>query len=149
MRERPSVKKLLAYEHPAASRSFISTLPELRKREVPLECNYRPSFYRQAKTAPRTRISFVAAATPPISSSTLELVADRLITFPENVGRENITPGPTAAWAAASIRKSPGLSCAPCATVRRARARSCGVDSKPPVRMSETNQESLEVNLYP
>jgi 5-methyltetrahydropteroyltriglutamate--homocysteine methyltransferase len=37
-----------------------------------------------------------------------ELVADAIIAFAELVGRENVTPAPTAASAAASIRKSRG-----------------------------------------
>ena len=39
-----------------------------------------------------------------------------------------------AAPAAASIRKSAGPSCAPCATARQSRARSYGVEFKVPVR---------------
>ena len=48
-----------------------------------------------------------------------ERVANRIITFAEIVGQENIIGGTDAAWAAASIRKSPGPSSAPCATARR------------------------------
>jgi len=59
-----------------------------------------------------------------------ELVAGRIITFVEIVDQESVIAGTTAAKPAASIRKSPGPSCAPCATARRARARSCGVEFK-------------------
>jgi len=59
-----------------------------------------------------------------------ELVANRIITFAEIVGQENVIAGTDCGLGAASIRKSPGPSCAPCATAPRSRARSYGVDFK-------------------
>jgi 5-methyltetrahydropteroyltriglutamate--homocysteine methyltransferase len=47
-----------------------------------------------------------------------ELVADRILAFADIVGQENVIAAPTAAYAAASVRKSLGPSSAPCATAR-------------------------------
>jgi len=57
-----------------------------------------------------------------------ELLADRIITFAEIVGRETSSPAPTAAWAAASIRRSPGPSSAPYAKARQSRAKTSCVE---------------------
>ncbi len=70
---------------------------------------------------------------------------DRIITFAEISAKKMSSPAPTAAWAAASIRKSPGPSCAPCATAQRSRARSCGVEFKSACADERNKkQESLE-----
>ena len=71
-----------------------------------------------------------------------ELVADRIITFAEIVGQENVIAGtdcgldgrvhPQIAWA--KLR-------APCATAPRSRARTCGVEFKATVR-DERNEEA-------
>jgi hypothetical protein len=71
-------------------------------------------------------------------------VADRIITFAELVGRENVIAGTTAAWAAASVSKSPGPSCVPCATARRSRATSLELNSKVPVRYEQTKKKKVQ-----
>jgi 5-methyltetrahydropteroyltriglutamate--homocysteine methyltransferase len=59
-----------------------------------------------------------------------KLVADRIITFAEIVGQENVIAGTDCGLGAASIRKSPAPSCAPCAMARRSRAKGYGVEFK-------------------
>jgi hypothetical protein len=73
-----------------------------------------------------------------------ELIADRIITFAQLVGQENVM-APTAASAPPSIRKSPVLSCAPCATARRSRAISCGVEFNCLYGMNETKSKKASM----
>jgi hypothetical protein len=72
----------------------------------------------------------VSSATPPTSSSTRNWSTIASSHSLNSSARKTSSPAPTAAWAAASIRKSPGPSSPPCATPRRWRARSCGVESE-------------------
>ena len=75
-------------------------------------------------------LSYHPAKTPAKLIEHPELVADRIIAFAEIVGRENVIAGsdcglggrvhPQIAWA--KLRA--------CATARRSRARSCGVEFK-------------------
>jgi hypothetical protein len=77
-----------------------------------------------------------------------ELVADRLITFTEIVGQENVIAGTTAAYAAASIRTSPGPSCAPARRHRDREQEVVELNSKVPARDERNEkQESLEVKI--
>jgi hypothetical protein len=74
----------------------------------------QPALNKEMGLATDTSTSFSWSA-PTALVEHPELVANRIITFAELVGRENAIAGTDCGLAAASIRKSPGPSCAPCA----------------------------------
>jgi len=70
-----------------------------------------------------------------------ELVADRIITFAEIVVQENVIAGTDCGLGGCVHPQIAWPSSAPCATARRSRARSCGVEFKATVR-DERNEEA-------
>src|SRR5262249_48885880 len=74
--------------------------------------------------------------TPPISSSIRRWWPTASCATPRLSAARTSSPAPTAAWAAASIRRSPGRNCKRWRKARGSRPKSCGISARGPASTS-------------